>query len=580
MKYSLKRNSATGRITLLQVLFFVFILIIVVKLFYLQIIKHNYYENLASQRHFSLEELKPDRGEIFVLDSQGQKILIASNQQHYLLYGVPSLIGKPTTTIALIEKVLPMNDEERWQTFLKLDKSKDPYEPLQHNITQIQKDRLEKIFENIEPKVIGFQKEVKRVYPQSNLYSHVLGFIGYANDQRVGQYGIEEYFEKELAGQGGMSKIEKDPKGRLISFGENEFDTLESGADILLTLDPTIQFKACEIIKNWQEKMLAEDGSLIVINPNTGDILAMCNTPDFDLNNYNQVEDINIYFNKIVNEAYEPGSVFKPITMAAALDLEKVTPETEYFDEGFLKFGRDTIHNANNKTYGHVNMTQVLENSINTGVASMAVEKIGQKNLKKYVENFGFGEKTNINLPVEALGDISSLNKKSDIYIATASYGQGIMTTPLQLITAFSAIANGGILMQPKIVKQINFSNGEIEERENKQVRRVITSKTANLLKAMLVSVIKNGQAKRAGVAGYYVAGKTGTANIADKSGGYSEQTNHTFVGFAPVNSPKFVILVKLSKPKNVPFSSDSAAPAFGQMTEFLLQYYQIPPDF
>jgi len=581
--YRKKHSKRFDRITLIKVLFFVLAIAVIARLFQLQVIKHDYYTAWAERRHMDLEEIKPDRGEILVWDS-GELVAAASNQKLYLLYGIPANMTVATATIALIEKVLPMTDEERWQVYLKLNKNNDPYEPIQHGVTQAQRERLQKVFKDDETahsdETIGFQDETKRVYPQSNLFADVLGFVGHKNDQRVGQYGIEEYFEEELAGQGGTFKLEKDPQGRMIIFGETDFSSVVPGSDVILTLDKTVQFKTCEVLEKWRVAMLADEATAIVLEPSTGNILAMCDKPDFDLNDYSQVEDINIYFNKAVNEAYEPGSVFKAITMAAALDLEKVTPETEYEDKGFLKFGPDTIHNAANKTYGTVNMTRVLEDSINTG-AVYAGLKVGRKNLKDYIEKFGFSEKTGITLLAESPGEISSLDNRGEIYTATASYGQGIMTTPLQLAMSYAVIANDGILMQPRIVSEIRRPDGEVENFESQQVRRVISSKTANILKAMLVSVVKNGYGSKAGVDGYYVAGKTGTANIASKQGGYlKDQTNHTFVGFAPVDAPRFVVLIKLSKPKNVAFSSDSATPATGEIIEYLLQYYQIPPDY
>ncbi len=574
--YRRKHNRKLDRVTLIKVLFFVLAGAIIARLFYLQIIKHAYYVSLANARHMAFEELKPERGKIFVLDN-GKLDPVALNQKLYLFYGVPANISNATATVALIEKVLPVSAEKKWQIFLKLSKHNDPYEPIWHYVTQEQKERLEKL----KIQGTGFRTETKRIYPQNNLFSDVLGFVGYKDNRRVGQYGIEEYFENELAGKMGELEIEKDPQGRLISFGKNKGVPAKDGINLVLTLNPTIQFKVCSILEDWRKKMLAEDGTAVVIEPSTGRILAMCDKPDFDLNNYSQVKDMNIYFNKSVNEAYEPGSIFKVITMAAALDLGRVDPSTKYEDKGFVKFGPRIIRNAANKTYGVSTMTQVLEKSINTG-AVFAVMKVGHKNFKKYVEKFGFGKKTGITLPFEDPGDISNLNRKGDIYIATASYGQGILATPLQMAMAYAAVANNGILMRPQIVLGKVGANGKIEANKPQEVRRVISSKTANILKAMLVSVVKNGHGKRANVKGYYVAGKTGTANIANPHGGgyYKDQTNHTFIGFAPVDKTKFVVLVKLSKPKNVRFSADSCAPAVGEIIKYLLQYYQIPPDY
>ncbi len=578
--YSKKKTKSNlnSRIAFLKMLFFVFALIIISRLFYLQVLKYDYYKTLAQTRHSETQEIVPNRGTIFVQDTKNNNALIpvAQNQEFYLFYGVPAVIENVTSTIAQIEQVLSFTDEERWQIFLRLNKPNDPDEPISKYLTSKEKQALEKL--NIVG--TGFKPQIKRVYPQNNLFSHILGFLGFKNNERVGQYGIEEYFENELAGKSQTIEFEKDSKGRIIDFEQSNLDKIQDGVDLVLTIDPTIQFKVCAILEDWQKKMLAEDATAIVVNPKSGQILSMCDKPDFDLNNYSQVENINFYLNKSISQSYEPGSVFKAISMATAIDLEKVNPQTEYEDKGFLKFGPDTIRNANNEKYGKVNMTQVLDFSINTGMV-FATLKIGTNNFKKYIENFGFGAKTGIQLPVESAGNISSLKNKSDIYLATASYGQGILTTPLQLIMAYSVIANQGILMQPQIILEKRFKNGSVEKFSPQQSRRVISSKTANILKAMLVSVVKNGHGNQAQVDGYYIAGKTGTANIAKENGkGYTDETIHTFVGFAPVDDSKFVILVKFSKPKNVPFSSDSAAPAFAEIAKFLLQYYQVPPDF
>ncbi len=576
------RSSLNSRIAFLKMLFFVLVLIIIGRLFYLQVLKYDDYKILAQMRHSSIEEIAPNRGTIYVQDTKNNNALvpIAQNQEFYLFYGIPAVIENVTSTIAQIEQVLSFTDEERWQIFLRLNKPNDPDEPIRKYLTRGEKEALEKL----EIAGTGFKPQVKRVYPQNNLFSHVLGFLGFKKDTRVGQYGIEEYFESDLAGKSNLVKLEKDPKGRIIGFDKDELAKISDGVDIVLTLDPTIQFKVCAILEDWRKKMLAEDATAIVINPSNGYILAMCDKPDFDLNNYSQVESNDIYLNKAVSEPYEPGSVFKAISMATAIDLEKVGPDTQYIDKGFVQFGPEIIRNADNKIYGLVTMTEVLDNSINTGIIYAGLQ-IGRGNFAQYVNAFGLGQRTGLELPAEAPGDLSNLKNKGDIYLATASYGQGITVTPIQLVMSYAAIANNGILMQPQIALEKIYDDGRIEsfdtDNSGQQVRRVIYSKTANILKAMLVSVVKNGHGSRAQVGGYYVAGKTGTANIAKENNkGYTNETIHTFVGFAPVDEPKFVVLVKFSKPKNVDYSADSAAPAFAEMAKFLLQYYQVPPDY
>ncbi|MBI5221449.1 MAG: penicillin-binding protein 2 [Candidatus Magasanikbacteria bacterium] len=293
---------------------------------------------------------------------------------------------------------------------------------------------------------------------------------------------------------------------------------------------------------------------------------------------YNEVEDINYFNNPAIFYPYEPGSVFKPITMAAALDKEKVTPSATYEDTGEVKIGPYKIRNFDKKAHGIKTMTEVLELSLNTG-AMFAAEQVGKEDFVKYVKNFGFGQLTGITLDTEVSGNISSLDKKGDIYYLNASFGQGITATPLQLATAFSALANGGKLIKPYIVSEIVKPDGTLVKTWPEVIRQVISPKTSNLISGMLVSVVEKGYDKKAKVPGYYLAGKTGTAQIAAK-GGYSGEVIHTFAGYGPVSNPRFVILLRLDKPQGVAFAADTLSPLFRQLANFLINYYQIPPDY
>jgi cell division protein FtsI (penicillin-binding protein 3)/stage V sporulation protein D (sporulation-specific penicillin-binding protein) len=325
----------------------------------------------------------------------------------------------------------------------------------------------------------------------------------------------------------------------------------------------------------------AEDGSVIIMDPETGAIMAMCNYPDFNPNNYNEVENIEVYNNRAIFEPYEPGSMIKGITMAAAVDIGGVTPATTYIDTGTVEISGFTIHNSDGEAHGLKNMTQVLEESLNTG-AIYAARQIGPDIFKNYFYNFGYGDLTDIRLETERNGDIKNLSYPNEIFMATASYGQGITATPLQVINSFAAIANQGKLMKPYIVEEIIHPDGRQEKTDPTMIRQVITNQTAQTLSAMLASVVKYGHAQRAGVHGYYIAGKTGTAQVADsETGKYSiDKSIHSFVGFAPVQDPKFVMLIKLNHPKSVEFASSSAAPLFGEISQFLLNYLQVPPAY
>ncbi|MBM5790134.1 penicillin-binding protein 2, partial [Candidatus Parcubacteria bacterium] len=302
---------------------------------------------------------------------------------------------------------------------------------------------------------------------------------------------------------------------------------------------------------------------------------------DFDPNRFSDVETFTHFNNPAIFDAYEPGSIFKPITMAAAMDVGAVTPATRFEDLGsvMVEGWPKPLGNAEGKVYGAVDMTQVLEDSINTGMV-FTMRQMGQEVFTEYVKRFGFGEATGLELDKEMPGNIASLEKSAEIYKATASFGQGITVTPLQVVMAYAAVANGGVLKRPQIVDEIHHDDGTVEKRAPQDVRQVMDGKTARALGAMLVSVIERGHGKRAGVPGYYIAGKTGTAQVARTDGiGYShDKTIGSFAGFGPVENPRFAMVVRIDNPRGVVWAESTAAPLFGEMAQFLLQYFSIPP--
>ncbi|MBI3956846.1 MAG: penicillin-binding protein 2, partial [Candidatus Kerfeldbacteria bacterium] len=268
------------------------------------------------------------------------------------------------------------------------------------------------------------------------------------------------------------------------------------------------------------------------------------------------------------------------MTLAAAIDQGLITPETTFDDSGSVQIGKYTIRNADEKKYGVQTMNQVLEQSINTG-AIFTVQKLGTDRFRDYLERFGFGTKTGIPLQGENDGDISTLSKSGEIYAATASFGQGMAVTPLQLLMAYAALVNDGKLMKPRLVEAIIKPNGFRESIDPETVREVVSPDTARLMKAMMVNVVRNGHGQRAGVPGYYVGGKTGTAQIpyGDRPGYKPDEHIGTFVGFAPLTDPAFVMLTKIDVPRDVRFAESSVAPLFGDLAAFLLNYYRVPPD-
>ncbi|MBU0722329.1 penicillin-binding protein 2 [Patescibacteria group bacterium] len=428
---------------------------------------------------------------------------------------------------------------------------------------------------------IGFSENSFRFYPEANISSNILGFVGYVGDKQQGRYGLEEFFDQELTGAPGSIKIERDAKGYPIIINDREYNKADDGSDLILTINRSIQFTACQKLNEAVSRHGADGGSIIILEPATGAVLAMCSNPDYNGNDFQNVKNIKVFTNPAIFSQYEPGSIFKAITMSMALDQEKITPRTTYNDTGQVIISKYKIENSDRKANGVQSMAQVLEKSLNTG-AIFAMRSIGPDLFSEYVKKFGFGEKTGIELEGESKGDIKNLIKKpvGELYATTASFGQGIAVTPIQMAAAFLALANNGIMMQPYIVKEIIKSDGAKIETKPKAVGRIISEKASAIIGGMLVNVVENGHGKLAGVKGYYIAGKTGTAQVPAKNGGYQIGAHiGSFAGFAPANNPKFVMLVRIDQPRDVAWAESSAAPLFGELAEYMLNYWQIPKE-
>jgi cell division protein FtsI/penicillin-binding protein 2 len=428
---------------------------------------------------------------------------------------------------------------------------------------------------------IGVSKIQVRSYPEHAIGGQFLGFV-VTDDQnrRVGRYGVEANQNTLLTGEYGSIVGEKDAAGRLLTTASLELKPSQNGSDLVLTIDRTVQFTVCRTIASAVQQFQADSGSVIVVDPKTGGIISMCSTPDFDPANYGSVKDLGDLNNPAVFASYEPGSIFKPITLAAGLNEGKITPQSTYNDTGEETMDDFTIRNSDKLGHGVQTMTEVLAKSLNTG--TIYVQRLlGKDVFRDYVKKFGFGERLGVELAQEAKGNISSLDKKGKIFAATASFGQGITTTPLQMVMSYAALANGGKLLKPHIVAEIVRPDGTHELVKPEVLETVVSKNTSRLISAMMVDVVENGHGKRAAVPGYYVAGKTGTAQVPDPRGaGYlKDVTIGSFAGYAPAQNPRFVMLVRMDRPKTVQYAEASAAPVFGELAKFLLNYYQIPPE-
>lgn len=564
--------NSNWRIYALAFFIFAIVAVIFLRLYVLQVVSYSSYRALAEGQHTLFQELFAQRGEIFLKD-KGGVYPVAVNIKTKMAYAVPKEIEDPGETAAKLADFLQL---DRKETESKLDDPDDMYEVLKHRLTDSEIEKLQ----NASLKGVRLSDETYRYYPSNELASNVLGFVGWKDNDFGGRYGMEAYFNKELNGQPGKVTQDRDASGKWVTVGERNIVPAKNGDSLVLTIDHIAQYETEKILKSAVETYDADSGSIIVMEPETGKILAMADYPNFNPNEYSKVENINVYRNSSVNDTYECGSVFKAITLAAGLDSDKINPDTTYKDTGSVVEAGYTIKNSDLKTNGIQTMTQVLEKSLNTG--AIYVEKqLGNKNFADYVKRFGFGEKTGIDLLGESAGNLNNLeNLKSDIQFFTASFGQGITVTPIQLVSAYAAIANGGMLMRPQIVEKIVHADGSEEKINSQEVRRVISEKAALQMGQMLRSVVTIGHGKRADVPGYMVAGKTGTAQVANQNvKGYEDgKTEGSFAGFAPVNNPKFVILVKIDNPKSVQWAESSAAPTFGELMKFLLEYYNIEP--
>jgi cell division protein FtsI (penicillin-binding protein 3) len=553
--------------------------LVALKLFSVQVLEHGFYSALASGQHEIFQELIPKRGSVFVHDEKDETLVpIATNQQLAFVFADPRLIERPDKTAEAVAEVFDYNDEQLNALKTRLDRPEDPYEPIEKEVDD---KTLEKLMSKDLDGIL-YVRESARIYPDPALGGHLIGFLGSdTNGVKKGRYGIEGFFDGALAGTQGSIRGQRDVAGRLVSLTDRSVEPAIDGADIVLTIDRTIQYMACSMLKQAVTQHGADGGSVVVVEPSTGRVLAMCGAPDFDSNTYGSVDSITQFNNPAIFEAYEPGSIFKPFTMAGAVDSGSVTPTTTFEDVGSAKVDGwpKPIGNAQGKVYGTVNMTQVLEDSINTGMI-FSMRQMGQQTFVEYVKRFGFGTLTGIELETELPGNISSLDQSSEIYAATATFGQGITATPIQLVMAYAAIANGGVLKRPQIVDEIRYSEGTVEKRAGQDVTQVIDQKTARTLGAMLVSVIEHGHGKRAGVPGYYIAGKTGTAQVARTDGiGYDEDnTIGSFAGFGPVEDPRFAMVVRIDNPRDVVWAESTAAPLFGKIAEFLLEYFEVEP--
>jgi cell division protein FtsI (penicillin-binding protein 3)/stage V sporulation protein D (sporulation-specific penicillin-binding protein) len=590
-----RKHVGEWRIGLLAVVVLLLAGGIIYRLFTLTFLKHESFVRIAKSQYTSPTAMLEGRSDIYFSDSsqgvttkingRGVKIA-ATNKTSLYLYVNSDQITEEMPRLA--EKLSLILGQPVEETISKINEDGKNYKVIATDIQKVQAEQITKL--NI--KGLGVASEIERFYPMGKMAGQSLGFVGFNGSNRSGQYGLEAYYDEilsgvektqEILGNNTYSKLSRffsglfgAKKNEQKSEGNNTTNKQE-GKDIILSLDKDIQLfiedKLSETLKKWN----AVSGTIIVQDPKTGKILAMTSSPSYDPNNYSQYQ-FKDFLDPAHQEIYEPGSSFKPITMAAAINSGAVTPNTRYFDTGEAKFGTYVIRNFDEKSHGSQTMSEVLQKSLNTGVI-FAQNKTGSDQFLNHVVAFGFGQKTGVDLGGEISGNISNLYSGREINLATAAFGQGVAVTPLQLINAYSAIANGGKLMKPQLAESIIRPDGATEQIKPEIIGAPISEETARQMQKMLVDVVDKGFDK-ARIKGYDIAGKTGTAQIPGGDGGYltDDQFIHNFVGFAPAYSARFAVLIKIDKPQGIKFAADSLSPVFGDISRYLIRHFNVPP--
>lgn len=573
------------RYSMLAGMFGLMALAILFKLVQIQVFPQKEAFELLNQSHFyEMRLLDPARGQIY--DRWGH--LLAGNEEVYEV-GVDLNSMKNPESIALMASALLGKDFNQTMEAIDFEEGEDPpyiYYRLADYVSADTKEEIDlymaRLNQNPNPGVgingkthsltgVVFRAHLARTYPEATLASNILGFVSQENR---GYFGVEQHYNNLLAGISETVFVSRDPNLA------GDIPQVSEGASLVLTIDREIQSSMEEILDKAIEGSGSEGGAILIMDPKTGDILAMASNPRMDLNEYWRVGDFfksDQPFNLGVH-SYEPGSVFKVITMAAALDSETVEPTTTFLDTGAINVGGITIRNWDWGAWGQQDMTGCMQHSLNVCLAWLATE-MGANTYYQYLRDFGFGNLSGVELAGEVTGRLK-LPGDGDWYVAdlgTNSFGQGISVTPIQMMMAISAVANDGNMMVPHVVKSVINQDRQYEI-PPQIAGTPISSDTARTLTEMLAVSLEK-EASDALVEGYRVAGKTGTAEIATPGGYDSNLTNASFVGWGPVDDPQFIVYVWLQKPTTSPWGSVVAAPVFSEVVNRLVVLMNIPPD-
>ncbi|MBC8248612.1 MAG: penicillin-binding protein 2 [Anaerolineales bacterium] len=540
------------------------VLVIAVRLFYLQIIQGVFGGGPEIRPENYPPEVTSHRG--LIIDHRGY--ILALNTFEYDVSAAPDLIKNPQEMASQLSPLLDSSPDE----LVSLLDQEAPYVLLKPRVSQEVAEAITS--SGLEDKGINLEPKLRRKYPEGGLAAHLLGFVTYDRD---GAYGLEGYHDLLLKGVSNILEGKVYHRDEAVPSVFHQLTLPHDGTHLVLTLDRNIQYLVEQELAKAVARYQADGGTIIVMDPRTGAILAMASFPSYDPNRFYEVP-MGLYKNPAVSDQYEPGSVFKVITMAAGLDAGVINPDSTFYDSGAIEVGGAVIRNPDRRAHGLVTMTDVLAYSLNVGITYVSTS-LGEETFYAYLKRFGCGDHTGIDLDGEVAGVLREPGSrewyKSDL--ATNAFGQGVAVTPLQMIAAVAAVANRGLLMRPYVVERIVDDQGVIVTQPT-VVRQVVSTQTAEQLTDMLVEAVERGT-ELATVPGYDIAGKTGTAQIPVGDHYDPELTIASFVGYAPADDPRFIVLVKIDKPRLDPWGAEVAAPVFKTIAERLFVLLDVPPD-
>ncbi len=549
-------------------------LVIVSRLFYIQIIQGSDYVLKGDRQYQRPNDSVFDRGSIFYTSKDGIKIAAATIKDGYNLSLNPKVITDPKQAFDAVSQYIDLDEE----VFIeKASQSNSTYKEIQKRL----EIGVGESIRSLRIPGVVVTKNSWRIYPGDSLAANTIGLIGLDKQNKLeGRYGLESYYENILsrksvgANVNFFAEIFSDIK-------KNVFSEKSKEGDIITSIEPTVQSYLETTLKDTQDKWQSDSIGGIIMDPNTGEIYAMASLPNYNPNDLSDIKDASVFSNPLVENVYEMGSIMKPLTMAAGIDSGAVNFNSTYNDTGFLELSGKKISNFDGKARGITPMQEVLSQSLNVGAAYVAL-KMGLEEFSKYMLSFGVGQKTGIDQPNEQKGIIKNLTTGRDVEVATISYGQGIAVTPVQMIRALSVLANDGKLVTPHLVKGIEYIDGSVETIKVPEPIEVLqkdsTDDVTNMLIEVVDTALKKGQVK---MEHYSIAAKTGTAQIADPVNGgyYKDRYLHSFFGYFPAYNPKFIVFVYHVYPKGAQFASETLTDPFINLSKLLINYYEIPPD-